>query len=111
MPRPYSRAREKLSDAEYKLATGEGDVRQRLRRAFTVLNRLRSEDLPPELRAEWRAVIAEMTRLGPEKDIDGTVWRSAINHTMSRIRNRTGSKIAQRIHRMYSHICWLGARK
>lgn len=111
MPRPYSRAREKLGDAVYKLATGERDVRQRLRRAYTVLRRLSSEDLPPELREEWRAILTAMTHLGPEKDTDGTPWRTAIDHTMSRIRNRTGSKIAQRIHAMHSHICWLGSKK
>lgn len=105
MPRRYSRAREKMTDAEFKLATGERDVRQRLRGAFTVLNRLRAEDLPPELRDEWRAVLNEMTRLGPERGPDGMVWKSSIDHTMSRIRNSTGRKIAERIYRLRSKLC------
>ncbi|SRR6266446_6377732 len=100
----YSRAREKLMDAEYKLAVSEGHVRERLRRAYTPLRRLSAEDLPAELRDEWRAILREMTRHGPERDPDGHVWRNAIDHTMSRIRNRTGRKIAERIYRLRAQL-------
>lgn len=100
----YSRAREKLMDAEYRLAVSEGDVRERLRRAYTPLRRLSAEDLPADLRDEWREILRELTRHGPERDSDGHVWRSSIDHTMSRIRNRTGRRIAERIYRLRAQL-------
>ena len=87
MPRRHSRAHEKFLDAEYKLAVGEGDVRSRLRSAFIVLNRLHEDDLPPELLEDWKWIMHQLTRFGPEHGKGGEVWQTAIDHTMSRIRN------------------------
>ena len=106
----YSRAHEKFSDAVYRLATGEKDVRDRLRRAYTPLNRLHANELPADLQEEWGAILREMTKLGPERWRDEIV-DSAINHTMSRIRNSTGRKLAERIYRLNSELIWLVERQ
>ena len=38
------------------------------------------------------------TRYGPECDPDGTLYQAAIDHTMSRMKSRTGRAIAERIY-------------
>jgi len=104
MSRLYSRCREKLSDVERRLAVGKGDVRERLRSAYKKLRMLREEECPPEMRRDFRWVMQQLTRYGPERDPDGTPFRSGIDHTMSRIRNSTGSRIAERIYKLCRQI-------
>ena len=91
------RCREKFHAAIYSLAVGEGDVRDRLRGAYRYLQMLSEKDVPPHLRNEWASILKTLTRFGPEVDSDGTVYRKSIDHTLSRIRNSTGRKIAERI--------------
>lgn len=99
--RRYSRVREKLTNSLYRLATWEGDVRDRLRGAHWVLRQLSTEELPPELRDSWQSIMHRLTRYGPEVLHDGEVFRDAVTHTMSRIRNSTGRAIATDIYRLY----------
>jgi hypothetical protein len=93
----YRRCREKFHAAVYRLAVGKGDVRDRLRGAYRYLRMLSERDVPPHLRQEWASILTALMRLGPEVDSDGTIYRKSINHTLSRIRNRTGRRIAERI--------------
>lgn len=99
--RRYSRVREKLTDAVYRLATREGDVRARLISAHWVLRQVTPEELPPELRDEWESIMRRLTRRGPEVLPDGEVLRDAVTHTMSTIRNSTGRAIATDIYGLY----------
>ncbi|MFX1716741.1 hypothetical protein [Paraburkholderia sp. A1RO-5L] len=99
--RRYSRVREKLGAAVYRLAVGEGDVRARLVSAHWVLNHLRADELPPELREQWESIMRRLTRHGPEL-YSGEVFRDAVKHTMSRIKNSTGRVIATDIYALYS---------
>ncbi len=109
MPHYYSRAYEKFSDAEYRLATGKGDVRSRIRSAYFVLNRLYENDLPPDLVEDWRWIMNQLTQYGKETGQDGYEWQTAIDHTMSRIRNSTGQRIAERIHAVYRELIFMRA--
>ncbi|SPE43644.1 hypothetical protein SBA7_1620004 [Candidatus Sulfotelmatobacter sp. SbA7] len=93
----YSRANEKFTDAMHRLLVGEGDARQRLRSAYRPLRTLHPEELPEEMREEFNDVLGEMTRYGPLRDPDGTPWRSAIDHTMGRIRNATARRLIERL--------------
>jgi hypothetical protein len=102
--RRYSRVREKLSKALHRLATREGDVRQRLRAAHWVLTQLRASELPPELREDWQSIMNRLTRLGPERDPTGDVLNSALEHTMQSIRNSTGRAIANDVYRLYMNF-------
>jgi hypothetical protein len=96
LPR-YRRCREKFRAALYRLAVAEGDVRERLRGAYRYLRMLSEDEVPPALREKWSEILTDLTKLGPEVDRDGAVYQSAVEHTMSRIRNSTGRKIAERI--------------
>ena len=92
-------AREKFIEAVEKLATGEGDVRRRLRSAYGALRILRLQNLPQDMWDDWRWVQHQMTKFGPLY-VEGKLWHGSVEHTMSRIRNRTGSEITKRIYRM-----------
>jgi hypothetical protein len=98
--RRYSRVREKLTEAVYRLATQEGDVRARLKSAHWVLRQLTVEELPDELREDWESIMHRLTRHGPER-YNGEVFRDAVTHTMSRIKNSTGRVIATDIYGLY----------
>ena len=97
MPR-YTRCREKFAGALRRLAIGEGDVRERLRGAYWYLHQLTERDNPPDLRDDWQQIIEELTRRGPELDRHGEVVETALTHTLGRMRNGTGRRIAERIH-------------
>jgi hypothetical protein len=94
----YRRASEKTKAALHRLAVGEGDVRQRLKSAYWVLCQLSETDLPPELQNNLHSIKKELTRFGPETGPDGEIYKKAVDHTMSRIQNRTGRKIAEKIY-------------
>jgi hypothetical protein len=100
MVRRYSRCREKFIDAERRLAVGEGDVRDRLRSAYKKLRMLSENDVPPAMTPDFVWIMRQLTQYGPEADLDGTVYKSAIDHTMARIRNVTGRRIAERIYNL-----------
>lgn len=101
--RAYSRARRLLLQAERYLAVGEGDVRERVKRAYLRLRTLQAGELPVELRSEWQAIIREVTRYGPEEDRYGLV-RNSVDHTLLRMRNKTARRIAERIYRLHAYL-------
>ena len=86
-----------LEHAVYRLTVGEGDVRRRLLDAHSILHPVTEADFPPHLVDDWRWVEQEWSRFGPLYAPDGTVWRGAVEHTLDRIINRTGAKIAVRL--------------
>jgi len=75
MQNRYTRCKEKFSLAEYRLAVGEGDVRQRLKFAFMELFRLTPQDVPPSIIEEWKAIINQLTQRGPELGSDGVLYK------------------------------------
>lgn len=86
-----------LEHAVYRLTVGEGDVRRRLLDAHSILHPVTEADFPPHLVDDWRWIEREWTKFGPQYAPDGTVWRGSVEHTLGRIINRTGAKIAVRI--------------
>lgn len=99
MPR-YRRCREKFYSALHRLAVGEGDVRTRLLGAHRFLRQLTKEEVPPELQSEWAEIMRLLTKRGPEVEQDGTICSPAAVHTLNRMRNSTGRRIAERIYMM-----------
>jgi hypothetical protein len=91
------RCKEKLRATVYRLAVAEGNVRERLKGAHWYLRQLAPEDLPPDHREEFADILHELTWRGTERGPDGYVWRSAIDHTLARMRNGTGRRIAERL--------------
>lgn len=100
----YRRCHEKFHAALYRLAVAEGDVRERLRGVYRHLRMLSDEELPPDLREEWAAVLRALTCRGPELGPDGSTYQNALNHTLSRMKNSTGRKIAERVYALVREV-------
>lgn len=92
-------ALEKLRVAAYFLAIGEGDVRSRLKEAYRHMTAVFPRDIPASLRPEFEEIVRSLTKHPKRHEQD-----SALDHTLSRMRNRTGSKIAQRILNLKSDL-------
>lgn len=94
------RYREKFRRALYYLAVKEGDVRARLRSAYEQLRVLREDELPEEIRAEWKDILHQLTKRGAMIHESGYVINSSLDQTLENMRNKTGRKIAERIYRI-----------
>jgi len=103
----YFYAYEKFNDALNSLATGPDDVRQRLRSAYWHFRPVGKKHLPVQLQNDFQWILNQLTRFGPIVGRDGKVLCSAVEETLSRIRNSTGSKIAERILHIYHQLNWL----
>ena len=104
MPGDSNYALEKLSLAVHYLAVGEDEVRKRLKSAFMEFHPVTKDDLPPHLREDWKWIINQLTRFGPVRHADGTVFVGAVDNTLSKIRKSTGAKIAQKIVTLASEL-------
>lgn len=92
---------EKLTNALKILATHPGDARKRMIVAYLAIRSLNECDFPVIHRAEWNAIIAELTKHPPECDANGNVLRSSVERTMTSRTNRTAAKIAERLYDLY----------
>ncbi len=89
---------QRVSRAVRQLATGRGDVRDRLRVAGQTLLPLQLNEFPKSLQQDFKWVMDQLTRY----DALGSEGR--IEATMRRIQNVTGEKIAQRIVAIYDSL-------
>jgi hypothetical protein len=87
---------EKLGTAVRLLAVSPGDVRSRLKHAGREILILKADDFPGELRRDYEWIRHQLTRY-EAKAGEGTLIA-----TMERIKNTTGSKIAERIVELHS---------
>jgi len=97
----HSYAHEKLFEALHALALGSGDIRSRLEIAFTSFYVLEKHHFPQKFQEDWEWIMKEMTKFGSVYRADGREWRSPVQHTMKRIRNKTGVKIAEKIFELF----------
>src|SRR5262245_34961142 len=92
-------AKEKLSGTIQYLATAPGDARDRMSKAYLGFHTLKGDDFPEPLRKRWTWVMAQMTKYGPYFNPydKGHLITGSVEHTMSRIKNKTAAKIAKEI--------------
>lgn len=100
----YFYAYEKFNDALHSLATGPDDVRHRLLSAYWHFRPVGKKHLPEQLQNDYQWVLNQLMRFGPIIGRDGKVLRGAVEETLNRIRNSTGSKIAERILQIYHQL-------
>jgi hypothetical protein len=98
---PAFYAHEKLLVALESLATGPGDVRERLLGAYQTFYPLKESHFPQHLRKDFRWVLEQMTKHEPIYDYKGRLDRGSVEQTLRRIKNVTGVKIATKIYRLY----------
>lgn len=94
----HSYAASQLADAVHTLVVSPGNVRERLQIASEALTLLQPSHFPPDLRSNFVDLYADLTKHGPLLSYDGSIQEGAIPNTLRRIRNSTGSKLAQRIY-------------
>ena len=98
---PSAYAYEKLLAALDSLATGPGDVRERLLVAYQSFHPLKEAHFPQHLRKDFRWVLEQITKYGPVYDYKGRLDRGSVEETLRRIKNGTGVKIASKLLRLY----------
>jgi hypothetical protein len=94
-----SYAYEKLSQAVFLLATGEGDVRSRLRAAYLEFSAVLPDSLPENLQEDFEWIRSELTKRDARFPGDGK-----LDATLFRMQNRTGKKIAERIFELVQKV-------
>ena len=72
--------------------------------SFKHLRRLSQAEVPGFAQDELSSILSELTRYGAAVDQDGKVFKTAVDHTLSRIQNRTGRNIAIRIYDLHLRI-------
>lgn len=104
MKKNYYYVREKINSTISTLTVGSGDVRSRLKEAYSEFHTLKPEDFPDELQGDWKWVLQNLTKKGPvlwDGHWKGKLRIGSVENTMSLIQNKTGSKIARKI--LYLH--------
>ena len=113
LPDSAGYALDKFFVAVQSLATGPGDVRSRLYNAYMSFHPVQTGDLPEDLRDDFEWIQTQLTKYdelypgqkaklqeaGMENHLPGS-----IRATLSRIKNKTGAKIAERIFRIYLEL-------
>lgn len=97
----YSYAKGKLRSTIYSLAIGPEDIRKRLAQAYHGFFTLKKEDFPEKLQSDWEWIQKELTKFGPILREDESVFKGSVEHTCSKIKNKTGVKIAQKLLDIY----------
>ena len=92
MPRDPNYAEGILSDVIYVLATGEGDIKERLKEAFLPSAPIFRSDLPDYLVAQWDEIHAAL--LKPKQ---GSPFRHAINGNLYRMHKKTAARYAMKL--------------
>jgi hypothetical protein len=98
---PSVYAHEKLLVALESLATGPGDVRERLLAAYETFHPLTPSHFPPHLRKDFDWVLKQLRQRDPVYDYKGRIIRGSVEETLRHIKNATGAKIATRVYRLY----------
>lgn len=81
----------------YELATGEGDIKTRLRDVFP-RNNIAPDELPDELREEWKSIMDFLTQKPAMRD------QNSVELSLMKKRNKTCSAIAKRIYVVYDKM-------
>ena len=65
---------------------------------------VQESDFPDHLKGKWRWIKGELTKFGPIVGDDGKVVEGSVDHTLSRIKNSTGQRIARAIVHLQSEL-------
>lgn len=119
----YFYAREKFVEAVRILAVGRGDVRERLNVVFSgPLYPITAEHLPPDLQEDYKWLLKRLSKFTvackwsyeacrknglTDSQIEERfpdLFQVSVEATLSRIKNKTGAQIAERIYSIYTEF-------
>jgi len=95
-----SYALEKLGTIYYKLAIGEGNIKQRLIEVQVEILCVTKSDLPENLHNEWDFIFQSLTAKGPLK-FEGKNIIGAIPRTLKGMHKKKAAELAKRIVNLY----------
>lgn len=72
--------------------------------AYQEFHPLTEEHFPNDLKGEWRSIYESITKYGPKLNYKGEVVVGSVENTMTRIRNKTGAKIANKIFNLFYEL-------
>jgi hypothetical protein len=89
-----SYAREKLEQSVYKLAIGEGEIRERIRSILKYISPLTESDFPEPLREDWISIMSRLTE--KTSKVQGTKYDEGnFEATLYGMRKTKASQIAK----------------
>jgi len=97
--------KEKLYEIIKYLATANGDMRQRLKIMSVEIALLDQESFPDNLKNKWKYVENKLYKYPPKNNWNNTREEmSSIEHSLSKIQNRTACKVAEIIFELWEDI-------
>lgn len=81
----------KLSEAIYRLAVGEGNIKTRLTAASEIFFAVDATMLPPEIGKRWSELSSDMNRF------PATAYRTSFEETLHRVHFKTAASFARRL--------------
>ena len=78
-------AKEKISAAVYSLATGRGDIKERLWNSFSGFHPLKESDFPDDLKDKWNDLKGRLTSEEPKYNSDGNIGTGKVENTINKI--------------------------
>lgn len=100
----FQHVKGRIDDAINELCIGSGDARKRLLSVNEVTSNLLHVHFPVALLADWQSIQKRMTKYGPRTNFEGKRVEGAVAHTLSKIQNRTASKIAKDILKLHKKL-------
>lgn len=89
----------RLRNAVEELATGQGDVRSRLKDIYLYLQPIQNSDLPKKLQKDWSHLMDQFTKHTGE-----FYGENSLDTSLRKIKNSTGQKMAKIIYKVWRHI-------
>jgi hypothetical protein len=91
-------ALQKLELAITDMATGPGDIKSRLKDAYTDhLHVINEKDFPNSLKPYWGEIKKQLTRKESVRDEVGERYIGSVSNTLHGMHKKTGTKIAKNI--------------
>ena len=100
----YKYVKGRIDEAIAELCIGAGDARKRLLSVNEATSSLLDSHFPENLLADWKSIQERMTKSGPRTNFEGKMVEGAVAHTMTKIQNRTASKIAEDILKLHKKL-------
>lgn len=101
-----SYAREKFGVAVNEMATGTGDIRDRIWHAYLSFHTLSEKDFPDDLKEDWNFIYSSLTKEEPSYNDNGEVSVGKVQNTLRVLDTETCVELAQRICDLNTKLHW-----
>lgn len=100
----YQYAKCRVAEGIQELCVSSGDVRSRLLVSNDAMSSLNTSHFPEHLKQKWDSITRMMNKYGPATNFEGVMCQGSVAHTMRRIKNATGVKIATELWELHEAL-------